>query len=185
MAKTPQSTGTSYLSPEDFLTRTDARTVGQLCSDVEGTVVSPTALLTDPNLKACLMDASGELESAAMMGGKYTMSDLTALVASGSAAAGTLYRIIRDITLAYLRDRRPDQGHAIPDGVERSMIRSQAMLEQLAQGVRIFGFVETMQAGVMDENILTAAEVTNRNGLVVQAQRYFGIRADRSCGTGW
>jgi len=179
MAKTPGSTGTSYLSPADFLTRTDARTVGQLCSDTEGTVVTPTALLADPNLKACLMDACGDLESAAMVGGKYTMEDLGALAGNLTASTAKMNRIIRDITLVYLLERRPNTGVTIPESVERSMMRSQAWLEQLAQGVRIFGFLETQAAGVLDENILTSSEITDRNLIVVEAERYFGIRADR------
>ena len=180
--KTPSSTGTSYLSPDDFLKRTDVRTVGQLCSDVEGTVVSPTALLTDPNLNACLMDACGDLESAAFIGEKYTMGDLAALTANPTAATNKMFRIIRDLTLAYLIERRPNTGVAIPEGVERSIGRAQAWLEQLAQGVRIFGFVETAKAGHLHDHTETYFEVTKRNGLVVQAERFMGIRSDRACG---
>ena len=184
MAKTIQSTGQSSLSPNDFLSRTDARTVGELCSDKEGSIVSPSDLLLDPNLNACLMDACGDLESAALMGGKYTMQDLATLAGSVTAATGKMNRIIRDITMAYLIDRRVDTSITLPAGVMLSMSRSQAWLEQLAQGTRIFGFVETMNAGVLDENILTNQEIEQRDLLVVQADRYFGIRSDRSVG-GW
>ena len=180
MTKTVSSATASYLTPAEFLKRTDVRTVGQLCSDTEGVPVSPSALLTDPNLQAALDDAAGEVESAATIGQKYQVADIQLLATTACVARAKLFRIIRDVTIAFLLERRPDFSTDIPRGVEASIERSQAWLEQLAQGTRIFGFLESAQAGTIDENVLTAQEVVNRNGLVVQAERYFGIRADRA-----
>lgn len=180
MTKTVSSATASYLTPAEFLKRTDARTVGQLCSDTEGVVVTPTQLLTDPNLQAALDDAAGDLEAAAIMGQKYQIADLTLLAGTACVSRAKLFRVLRDMTIGYLLERRPDFSVSLPQGVEKSMERSASWIEQLAQGVRIFGFIESSQAGMIDQNILTAAEVTQRNGLVVQAERYFGIRADRS-----
>jgi hypothetical protein len=178
--KTPASASSSYLSPAEFLARTDWRTIGQLCSDAEGVSVPFANLATDANLNAALDDASGDLEAACFMGQKYRTEDLAMLKTTACVARARMYRIIRDRALAYLLERRPDFSAQLPQGVEKSMDRSEAWLEQLAQGVRIFGFLETMDAGRIDQNILTNDEITQRNLLVVQAERYFGIRGDRS-----
>lgn len=179
MAKTPASATTSYLSPAEFLKRTDVRTVGQLCSDTEGFTITPDALANDPNLQVALDDAAGDLEAACLVGKKYVTADLAALAATACVSRAFMFRIIRDRALGNLLKRRPNFMVQLPAGVVDSMDRSDVWLEQLAQGVRIFGFLETQDAGRIDQNILTAAEVKARNGLVVQAERYFGIRADR------
>lgn len=171
MAQTCISSATSYLSAAEFLKRCDKRTVGQLVSD-DDNIVSGSSLLTDENLAAALLDASGDVESAATIGGKYLPVDLAAL---SGAALGKLYRILADVTIAYLIERRPELVTKDPPSLGRSMV----WLEQLAQGTRIFAFSETMAAGRPECDVTTPQEVEQRNLTTFQASRLFGRLADR------
>lgn len=178
--KTPASATSSYLPAAEFLKRADARTVGQLCSDTEGITVTPTGLLTDPNLAAAMASASGELEDAIFVGQKYRLEDLNVLAATPCNAQARLFELLSDLTLGKLLKRRPNFQAMMTQGEMMQIAAAEEELDEIAQGTKIIAFLETMAAGIIDQNILTNDEITQRNLLVVQAERYFGIRADRS-----
>lgn len=181
--KTLLSATTSYLSPGEFLKRVDVNTVGDLCSDTK-VRITPTALLTDPNLQAALDDAAGDVESAVQMGGKYTPADLAVLIATASVGRAKLYRIITAIAKVYLVERRP--GANVPEEFLAGADRAQAAIKALAQGIEIFSFKEAADAGRIDTKPATPQDVTDRFGPVVQASRYFGVRSDRAQSpSGW
>lgn len=167
----------------------DVSTVGDLCADrPSGTApavrVSPTALLTDANLQAALDDAAGDVETAVLVGMKYTVDDLGALIGTPCVGRAKLYRLISAIAKVYLVERRP--GTKIPEEFLADMDRAQATLSALAKGAEIFPFRETAEAGAIDIEPATPDDVTLRFGPVVQAERYFGTRSDRATGPrGW
>lgn len=171
MAKTVTTNATSYLSVAEFLKRVDWRVVADLASD-DGTRLAEAALTTNVNVLAVLLDASGDVESAAMMGGKYSAEDLAALT---GVAQAKLYRIISDLAICYLYERRPSQDAKTP----ASMDRTQAWLEKLVEGTRIFGFQETVDASVLDHDTETVDHVETRNLPTYIARRMFGTRANR------
>lgn len=179
-AKTVASATSSYLSAAEFLKRADARTVGQLCSDTEGVTVSPTALLTDPNLQAALDAASGELEEAIFVGQKYRLEDLNVLANTPCNSRARIFDLLSDLALGKLLKRRPNFQVTMTQGEMAQIAAAEEELDHIAQGTKIIAFLETMAAGLLDQNILTNAEITQRNLLVVQVERYLGIRADRS-----
>lgn len=174
MAQTPLTNSGSYLTPAAFLARCDARTVGDLCSD-NGTRITAAQLLTDANLAAALLDASGEVEAAAMKGARYAPVDLLAISTTTGAAQGKLFRMIARLTLAYLYERRPDHKEKPP----ATILAIEKQLEELRDGIMVFGTVETSGAQTLEAVVETSQDVENRNLTVVQASRYFGVRGSQ------
>lgn len=158
----------------EFLKRVDVRRVADLVSD-NNARVDPTTLPTNANLLACLLDASGQLESACAKGQRYLPDDLAFLASTVCASQGRLFRFLTRLTMFNLYDRREDLGQ-VPEKYKATIEE----LDLLATGERIFGFVETERAGQMYSEVETAGQITYRDGVVVQAHRYFGRRANRS-----
>ncbi len=177
MTKTINSSSTRYLPVAEFLKRIDPTTVAQLCSDDPANPIDIGSLGINANLAAAIIDAEGEVESAALMGERYSALDLQALAAARpiTAATGKLWRLISDIAWVLLWERRPNKQLPAPPSLERT----QAWIEQLALGKRIFGFAEVEAAGLPDFNADTAQDVEARNGATYQAGRFFGRRANR------
>lgn len=171
------ASSTDLLCPvAEFLKRVDKEVVGKLASDTT-TPVSGGALLTDPNIKAALQDASGLFESAVARGGRYSQADIAVILAAPtSAAAGMMFRIVSDLAWIHLFERRPNKNVPTPASVERSL----AWLDMLADGQRIFPFVETEEAGVMKRVESEVADVEAQNGAVYQARAYYGTRSNRA-----
>lgn len=180
MPKTVQSSDELLCPVAEFLRRVSRATVAQLAADEDeaGDVVPVAfaALPANENVLAALKDASGLLESAAFVGERYSPDDLEALAAAdGTNAQALLFRIITDFAWVLLWERRPNKNVEPPPSLDRS----QAFLEQLSQGRRIFGFQEAAEAGRIGHEVVTREEVEERNGVTYQARRWLGTRADR------
>lgn len=167
-----------YSTPAELLKRLDLRTVGDLCSD-NGTRVLATALPTDPNLHAALIDASAILEQYATRGGVYSPADLAALAAlpdtdpgSGNpygVASGALKRFMVRLVTVMLFERRPDMELKQPwiwEQVEKD-------LTALADGKEIFSFLQTQDAGRQSHEVETARIIQKREGIVVNSMSRF------------
>lgn len=176
MVQTPASSSTTYCPVARFLERIDQRTVAQIASD-GGEPVPIGSLSTNANVLAALKDASGLVESAAFRGEKYATADLAALAATDTVGRGLLYRIVADLAVAFLWERRPNKS----DGAQppASLQRSLQWLDDLAQGVRIFPMLEAMEAGRTETRVETREDVEDRDGMTFQAARFFGTRANR------
>lgn len=170
MAQTPSTNSATLLSAAEFLKRCDLRTVADLCSDTDEPVAE-ASLAADPNLAAALLDATGEVEAAAMRGGRYTPADLAALT---GATQARMRRMIARITMGLLYERRPDKGEPAA-----SYKLALEQLELLRQGEMIFGTVEAADAQIQDHEVENAATVEARNGTSFIARRYFGRRSNR------
>ena len=170
------ASSTALLCPvEEFLKRVDKTAVAKLASDTT-TPVPAADLPTDPNVIAALRDASGVVESATSVGGRYSKADIAAILAKPTSnACGLLYRIVTDIAWAGLFERRPNKDMPTPPSMERSL----AWLDMLADGKRIFPFLESEDAGVMQRVESTVDDVDQRNGAVYQARAFYGVRSDR------
>lgn len=169
MAKTVDSYTATYCPAAEFIKRFDIRTIKQLASDTDSPVADAT---TDANVAACLRDASGDLEAAALVGARYTKDDLAELLSTDTNARALLYRIVAGRAFQYLRERRPILN--VPESPAEE--RAERFLEALADGKRIFGFTETMDAGVLDHELETVAAVENRKLATWTASRLFGTR---------
>lgn len=172
MAKIPNSQPASYLTVDEFLKRKDWRTVADFVSDAD-VRVTQSSLTSDANLQAVLDDAAGMVEAACLAGNRYQPADLAALTGVAKAFRD---RLIADLAMGLLIERRPDKKTPLPQSFERAL----AELEDLRFGKWIFGLKETQDAGLMDfekdnENIRE-----DRNLTTYKASRFFGSRGD-SC----
>lgn len=173
MAKTVETSAVSYCPASEAVKRLDWRPFADLCSDNNGRITDSSTLQGNANFLALLLDASGEIESAVLRGGRYHPTDLAALTGAGQAK---LYRLVCRLTLVLAYERRADIEMKQPWIVEKV----ERDLEALATGQNIFSFLETEEAGVMADEIETATDVRARQGLSYQMRRYFGRRSNRN-----
>jgi hypothetical protein len=145
--------------------RYDMRTVAQLCSDTGAPVIDPT---TDPNLAAILLDASGTVEMATMVGARYGPADLAALTGAGAAF---LKRLVCDIAIGMLYQRRPHLGEP-PAQYTLAM----EVLDKLSEGTAVFGLLESQEAGILSDLVEKSADVEYRYLSSVIARRWVGVR---------
>jgi hypothetical protein len=164
--------------PAEFLKRIDPFVIGKLASDdPNGIPIPPVSLPTNPNVIAALLDASGEVESAIAKGERYQADDIQAILTANpqTAATGKLFRMVSDLAWVFLFERRPNKDIPEPPSLKRTL----AMLDELAQGKRIFYFQETADAGLGPvEFEASPADVMQRNGAVQQARPFYGQTSD-------
>jgi len=166
---TPLTNSTSLLPVAAYLARCDKRTVARLCSDT-GTAIADGALASDPNLAAALLDATGAVEAACLVSGRYSPTDLAALT---GAAQAHLYRLLSRLTTLFLWERRPDLEMPMPPLIKEALDE----LELIRKGERLFGTVEAVDAGVVQSPKMTEAKVRDRAEVSYQSRRLFGNRA--------
>jgi hypothetical protein len=173
------ASSTALLCPvNEFLKRVDRAAVAKLASDNPGVPVDSGSLPTNLNVIAALRDAGGDFETAASLGGRYSQADIAVILATDTNARGKLYRIISDIAWCLLFERRPNKDMPEPPSLARSL----AWLDMLADGRRIFPFLQSEAAGVMQVVETTVDQVEQRNGAVYQARAFYGTRSDRDRG---
>lgn len=173
---TPINGTSAYAFISDLLARYDERVVRQLCTDSEYEPQKGDVLdASNPagaKASAALADASGDIEAAALVGGRYTVADLAALVGNGLA---TLKRLTCVLAMDYLNQRRADPSYQVSLQVQQA----KAFLDALSEGDRIFGLQEVVDAGTEETDVETAATVEARGLTTYTAQRFFGTRNNR------
>ena len=122
----------AYATVAELKVRFDVRTLGDLAGDT-GVSVPGVSLLTDANVLAVLDDASGEIESAILVGKRYTTIQLTALTGNANSY---LVRICCEIAMHLLVERRLYSATA--DHSQRMLDRYTQRLDDLRTGRRIF-----------------------------------------------
>lgn len=176
MAGTPVSNSTPYCTAQEFLKRADFRTVADNLSDNDKRPTLPTILdsssVEGNRLYVILMDASGEVESACLLGGRYTPADLAALTGN---QAQFLKRLVTDLAIPMVYRRRPDLNTPVPDWCTQA----KNILNALAAGDRIFGIQETIDATHAEIEVDSAADVEARQMPTYTASRFFGTRNNR------
>ncbi len=169
MAQTPDSSSTAYATPSDLIVFRDFRIMAQWILD-DNTIPDVSSFLASSVVSQCLLAATGEIETAASVGGRYSREDLAAL---NGAALVKLKQLCCDIAFGMLARRRLA---TIQRGDISGLEEAYDLLDKLKKGERIFPFVETESAG----NISTVDVITNYNPanppLSVSANRYFGRR---------
>lgn len=172
------SRATPYMTADEFLKRADVRLVIKLCtSDLDDppTIVN---LELKPYLIEALRDASGLFESACLLGERYTVADLTAIAdpLNKRNSTGLMFRILADITLAYLFELRPDM--APSPAMSARIDRATRWLDELSAGKKVFGLQETVEAGRMDHEDVERDDADRFYGQVEVADRLYGRRSD-------
>jgi hypothetical protein len=123
---------------------------------------------TNTNWQAALDAAAGEVESACLMGGRYTPTDLATLT---GVSQKLLWRTIARLALGDLLGGRRQPLMPTPESVKESRV----LLEQLRKGERIFGLVELQTAA--QPSLIDDAASTTRPSITKIASRYFGFRS--------
>lgn len=125
----------SYATPAELLARYDARTLGQLVRD-DGRQATESELTTSTRVQAALDDASGEIDAALLVGGRYRPSDLAKLKGN---AKSMLVRLTCWIAMRHLWGRRPYLEDPAKDEAEN---QARKMLTALRKGELMFAVDE-------------------------------------------
>lgn len=155
----------AYASPDDMMLRYDVRRLGQLCNDTDVQLTS-TQLLQNNVLQETLMDASGLVEAATLVGGRYSVNDLLELKDNPKRF---LIRLVCDIAYGLLVGRRgfgSQDIKTLAPGYENAL----KFLEELRSGQWIFANDAAIAAGKPVRVQLS----TNVNMITTEARRYFG-----------
>lgn len=157
----------SYADGNDFLERYDARRLADLVAD-DGIRVT-TGISANANLLTSLYDATAEINSAVLIGKRYTTDDLrTKLTDTGYYL---LKRLTCDLAYGYLVARR---GLAASDTNvlgPRIQIALQ-QLEMLKSGTKIF---DKLTDDIPEAGLATTVNALNANtSLVNNSLTYFG-----------
>ena len=171
MPQTSVSGLTAYCTGSQFVSFYDARTTAQLLSDTD-IPIALTLVASNTTLANLLQTASGELESIALMGGRYLTADLQAL--TGNAALFLAW-LVAALTVPLLKQRRPE----LPADDFPQMKKAEAFLAALEEGKAIFPTAEAQTAGTMEDQIEVAQDVENRALVTWRAERLFGRRNNR------
>src|SRR5579859_2315948 len=128
---------TAYATSADLTARYDVRDVCQWVSDTTAPV-SQGSLATNAVVTALLADASGMVEAALLAVDRYSATDLQNLITAGGNSANFLKRLVCDLAIGQLIERRPYLDRDIPP----AYLRALEWLEDLRNGKRIFAFQE-------------------------------------------
>lgn len=180
---------TPYCTSAQFLVIYDWRTIAELCSDNDVSALKSDLLdsTTEPGavLIYALRSSSGDLETACLMGGRYSVADLqnatgqaTDPDASGNVDSNAAW-FIRRLVAAYakwlLYLHRPMLDSQVP--ADAQMAAQQ--LAQLASGERIIPVQPAIDSGHIRHEIETPRMVEDRGLATYSAHRYFGRRNNR------
>lgn len=165
----------AYCTVAQFIQRVDARTVQEWMSDT-GTALTSVQLSASTELSEILKESSAEVEAFCLACQRYTPEDLEQIYNSDSNAGRLLIGVVAGLTLGRVWARRPRTA-AEPFPTLTQWARN--ILEQLRQGIAVFGLLEHQEAGVLSHTIMTPAEVVTRRLATYIGHRYFGRRTDR------
>lgn len=177
---TVNSSVAPYITGAQLILCFDWRTIAELLSDIDAGLANATAVANSATLLEILMEAAGQIEMATSRGNRYQPADLTTLAAvtinpSPTVMGSRLRRLNAAIAMEYLWRRRPDKEMPpMPEFEE-----AQLMLKALEDGEVIFGFQQSMDAGVMQDYKETPQDVEARNLPSFVAQNFFGRRNNR------
>jgi len=164
------SSGTTvYITAAQFLRYFDSRIVAELLSDTGVKVADPA---NDPTLAELMQAASGEVESYALKGGRYSSADLADLAGGTTNHSFYLRKLVATIVMDSLRSRRSRVGEESLESRKWVL----ATLKLLGQGEQIFGFVETEEAGTTQADHDNATNRQTRAGISRNASPFFGVR---------
>lgn len=159
----------AYATATDFTDRYDANDLGDLAAD-DGTQVASASLAINRKIIAALDDASGEIDAALLVGGRYEPSQLRDLIGHSRAH---LVRLTCDIAMARLLMRRPgrdiEKSKAIQELAEKS-------LERLRHGENAFNLSDQVEAQLETTQGLTAVEYSQSGLIRDRVRNYYPAR---------
>lgn len=152
---------TSYAAPADMLARFDWEPIGDLLGQ-HGEQFSANDLLTNTRLLTFLADASGDIESALMVGNRYTIAQLQALTGNSQ---NLLIRTTCEIALAYCYEFKANLTEQQLEVLKHWQEIKRGHLERLANGENVFNIPVTLTAQTPSVQGLTVVGYQQLNGL--------------------
>ena len=156
----------AYATVADMRIRFDERDIAQLVSDT-GAAVELADLNTDAVALEFLAEASGDVETALMAGGRYSVEDLAGLTGNSQAK---LKRIVCALAMAYLLDRRSGFNR---DDYESRIESAQKDLKKLQDGVNLFNLAEAVSASLPTLDAPTIAQREHPNLIPDRSTNYY------------
>lgn len=166
----------SYITPAQFLRLYDGRNLRDNLSDTGSPVVG--SLDNNDNLLDALAMASEVVAAAALVGERYSTTDLDNLAAS-TTVGFLLRRITADIAFAMIVARR-GRSAADVDRLAPARAWAEQQLDLLRTGTHLFPGTEdtTAPAGLPSQGDLDA-NLNRYNKLTAQARRVFPFSCNR------
>jgi len=162
-----------HATASDLTARYDVRTIRDLASDT-GTAVAADALAADPTVAAALLDASGRMDAAVLVGRMYTAAQLAALTGNSLALRR---RICCDLAMGYLIARRPEKYGA--ESLKAVQQAGEEYLERLRKGERIFEVAAVQDAQLPEIDGPTTTQYSTLNLLPDRTRNFYPSRASR------
>lgn len=165
----------------DLITRCDTQIIGDLITDDDPDTgerrrPSRDEILASDVVDTHLEDASALFQAAVKVGGRYTLLQLEGLTGS---AASYVKRVVCDLAVALLFQRRPDKNTG--EIAEQYQNRSDKHLKALRNGEEIIGLADNtdVNAGLLSVDGPTSIDLTNRNLIDERMHRYFPSGSQR------
>jgi len=157
----------AYTTASQAMALIDNRLLGDLVSD-SGQRVTPSGLLTDPNLATALSTAAGQINSAALVGQRYTVAELKALTGDDAA-----FLVMLNTWLAFgiLCSRRGRDAKEHPE-----YVKATEMLETLKTGEAVFNVAADVSVGTAQTSFPSFADYATVNSLRERTGHYFPVR---------
>lgn len=150
---------TAYATPADFLLRYDYRPTADLVSDT-GTAVPQNLLATDQPLLTALAAASGEVESALIVGGRYLVSQLSALTGN---SLENLKDFVCELAAIRLEKRRMNMSAEQIDALAKLQKMANDRLQLLRTGESLFNLADAISASVVSADGPTTLAIESLN----------------------
>lgn len=165
---------TPYAGPADLQQRYDWREIGDLLSD-SNEQISALDQVTAGNAYNTLLvqlfaDAAGDVEASLLAAGRYATTDLTALTGSSQAL---LKRILCELVIAYLYERKPFYK---PERLEAYAKAKEGHLKRLWGGSNVFNLPLVVAAGLPEAAGPSTIDYQNNYSLVVDHVRGYPAR---------
>lgn len=162
----------AYATPAQLLSRKAYTTIGDLISD-DGASLTEAQVAANARVTDALASASGAVEAAVLVAGRYTPADLASLTGNSQAY---LIQLTCDIAMAYVYARKP--GYSVDD-FKAAMELQDVHLDRLRKGENIFNLAAPIDAGLPDVTLPTAQSVTNLKLIRDLARNYYPARVNQ------
>lgn len=157
----------AYCTPAQLQQILDVRLIGDLLADT-GVRVDPGAQLTNANLANALSIAAGQINSAALVGERYTVLELSNLTGDDAAFLTMLNAWLSFGILCSRRGR---------DAKEHSeYVQALETMEHLKTGSAIFNVAADVAVGVGSINFVSAQNYATVNSLRFATPYYYPVR---------
>lgn len=176
-----ESSTSSFCSAQELFHFIDPRQIADLLRDDDEATKPTVSNMTDSGnaygakLLALLRSGSGEVESACLPRGQYSVADLEAIAASSTNAGHYLKRITAGCTILAAFGRRHSASGSKPEDYV-AVLQAHEALERLRVGERVFGLAGNISAGTGTKAIEFVNQSEHASRVVNEARRFFGNR---------